>query len=178
MYARFASLRHCRCDCSPRGGPYFVFACVCVVRRQLSAGLHLGVLCSSKGGLVLQAGCSAPQACRAPRLSTLPQHRMPPTASFLEAVWRQAVRRSEAELWSFVIVSLRSDVAVACAVALALWTALRAAFGGLELQFGVAASAFSASSLPLALPQHTPAASHAADRFFLEAVWRAGGSGA
>ena len=123
---------------------------------------------------MLQPGCSAPQACRAPRLSTLPQHRMPPTASFLEAVRGQAVRRSEAELWSFVLVSLRSDVAVACAVALALWTALRAAFGGLELQFGVAASAFTA--LPLALLQHTLAASHSADRF-LEAVWRAGGSG-
>ena len=47
----------------------------------------------------------------------------------------------------------------------------------LERWRGVATFAPCALSLPLASPQRNPAAPHAAGRFFVEAVWRAGGLG-
>ena len=100
---------------------------------------------------------------------------MLPTASFLERFGWQAVRGSEAvrvaHLAGWFGVPFLLNSAVSLSVGLLLDSLC------LEWRFGVAASSFCFSTLPLASPQHTSAAPHAANCFFLEAIVLAGGSG-
>ena len=106
----------------------------------------------------------------APRLSTPPQHRMPPSTSFLKWSGGQAVRGSEALRLEFRLCP-RGVVAWLFLLRLRLlvW------FPNVVRAFLVRWSVL--LRLPSAPRQHTSAAPHATDRFFLEALGWAGGSG-
>ena len=105
-------------------------------------------------------------------LSTPSQHRMPLTTSFLKWSGGQAVRGSEVlrsltRLCPCLVFALRC--LAACAFVRSVSVGARAFLGRVSV---AAASALCVLGVPCALPQHTSAAPHAADRFFVK---RSGG---
>ena len=107
------------------------------------------------------------------RFSTPPQHRMPPTASFLKWSGRQAVRGSEAlrSVLRMCPCGVFTVVCVGCAGILSLAFCPVACASVLRLSVAVGSS-LCFLSLPSAPLQHTSAAPHAADHFSLK---RSGG---